>query len=376
MLFTYPQLGDHEAKVLDEIMDMRKKLAIRLNEPRRWFGPLRRHLETEAVRASTAIEGIVADLDDTAAIRAGEVPATLEVHDRMALQGYWDVMTYVLQQAKNEDFTYNTALILSMHFMMTKHDLDNRPGLWRAGQIFVRDSKAGATIYEGPSAEDVPELMGELLTSLEENSSGSAIIDGALAHLNLAMIHPFRDGNGRMARCLQSLVIARDGALSPVFVSVEAYLGRNTQQYYDVLATVGTRTWHPSERTTPWVRFMLTAHYNEAATVLRRIAESERIWADLEALAAPRKLHERTLSALYDATVGYRVTRNTYLAALAGEISEQGATRDLQRLSESGLLEARGERRGRFYVAGPELLRIRSETRTPQERLDSLDPFA
>lgn len=376
MLFTYPQIGDREATVLAEIAGLHAKIAARIGETPSYLGPLRRHLETEAVRASTAIEGIIADLDDTAAIRAGEVPATLEVHDRMALQGYWDVMTYVLQQAKNDDFTYNTALILSMHFMMTKHDLDSRPGLWRAGQIFVRDSKAGVTIYEGPPAEDVPELMGELFTSLEESRSGSAIIDGALAHLNLAMIHPFRDGNGRMARCLQSLVIARDGLLSPAFVSVEAYLGRNTQQYYDVLVTVGSRTWHPSERTTAWVRFMLTAHYNVAATVLRRIAESERIWAGLEALAAPRKLHERTLSALYDATLGYRVTRNTYLAALAGELSEQGATRDLQRLSEVGLLEARGERRGRFYVAGPELLRIRGENRTPQEALDNLDPFA
>jgi Fic family protein len=50
-----------------------------------------------------------------------------------------------------------------------------------------------------------------------------------MAHLNLVMIHPFRDGNGRMARCLQSVVLAREGVLSPVFMSVEEYLGRNTQ---------------------------------------------------------------------------------------------------------------------------------------------------
>lgn len=57
-------------------------------------------------------------------------------------------------------------------------------------------------------------------------------IQAGMAHLNLVMIHPFRDGNGRMARCLQSLVLARGGILDPVFISIEEYLGRNTQRYY------------------------------------------------------------------------------------------------------------------------------------------------
>ena len=46
-------------------------------------------------------------------------------------------------------------------------------------------------------------------------------IQAGMAHLNLVMIHPFRDGNGRMARCLQSLVLARGGILNPVFISIE-----------------------------------------------------------------------------------------------------------------------------------------------------------
>jgi len=59
-----------------------------------------------------------------------------------------------------------------------------------------------------------------------------------MAHLNLTMIHPFSDGNGRMARCLQSLVLARGGKLSPEFLSIEEYLGRNTPSYYQVLSAV------------------------------------------------------------------------------------------------------------------------------------------
>ena len=50
---------------------------------------------------------------------------------------------------------------------------------------------------------------------------------------NLVMIHPFRDGNGRMARCLRTLVLARAGILAPVFSSVEEYLRRNTRALLD-----------------------------------------------------------------------------------------------------------------------------------------------
>ncbi len=60
-----------------------------------------------------------------------------------------------------------------------------------------------------------------------------------MAHLNLTMIHPFKDGNGRMARALQTLVLSREGIVSPVFSSIEEWLGKNTLPYYNILAETG-----------------------------------------------------------------------------------------------------------------------------------------
>ena len=57
-----------------------------------------------------------------------------------------------------------------------------------------------------------------------------------MAHLNLVMIHPFRDGNGRMARGLQTLVLAREGDLAQDYISIEEYLGT---QYRKVLPSLG-----------------------------------------------------------------------------------------------------------------------------------------
>jgi Fic family protein len=81
-----------------------------------------------------------------------------------------------------------------------------------------------------------------------------------------------------MARCLQTLVLAREGILSPVFCSVEEYLGRNTPRYDVVLAGVGQGRWQPKGDATPWARFMLTAHLRQARALLRRVDDSEEIW--------------------------------------------------------------------------------------------------
>jgi fido (protein-threonine AMPylation protein) len=59
-------------------------------------------------------------------------------------------------------------------------------------------------------------------------------------------VHPFRDGNGRISRIIQSLVLARGGALAPEFVSIEEYLGRNTDAYFTTLQRVQGAATNPS----------------------------------------------------------------------------------------------------------------------------------
>jgi Fic family protein len=182
-----------------------------------------------------------------------------------------------------------------------------------------------------------------------------------MAHLNLVMIHPFADGNGRMARCLQTLVLARTGTLAAPFSSIEEYLGRNIRAYYDVLAHVGQGSWHPERDARPWIEFCLTAHYRQAATLLQRTREIRALWVVLEVECRERGLPERMLYALSDAAQGLRVRNATYRPI--AEISEGLASRDLKALVEQGFLIPKGERRGRFYVASERLAKLRAETR-------------
>jgi Fic family protein len=381
MLFTTPTPDARELEVLSQVEELKTSLRHQLNEPQRWYGPLRRLSAARAIQGSNSIEGFDAKLDDAAAIVAREEPLDADEETRLALASYRDAMTYVLQLADDEDFGYSTQLLKSLHFMMTNYDLDNRPGRWRAGAIYVRKEETGEIVYEGPAPEQVPELVDDLVVSLNSPAAGEPrLIQAAMAHLNLVMIHPFRDGNGRMARCLQSLVLARAGVLSPVFISIEEYLGRNTLKYYDILAEVGGGAWHPCNDARPWVRFMITAHLRQARTMLVRIKETERLWMELERLVRDRHLHERMLLPLYDAAMGFRVRNATYRAslgdALEGEITEPTASKDLQRLVEAGLLVPHGEKRARFYTASDRVMHIRRLLYAERRRRDDADPFA
>jgi Fic family protein len=280
--------------------------------------------------------------------------------------------------AEDEDAELDEGMIKALHFMMLKHDLAKSPGRWRPGYIGVRNEATGQVVYEGPEAELIGDLVDSMLATLR-NDDAPTLIRAAMAHLNLVMIHPFRDGNGRMARCLQTLVIARDRINAPVFSSVEEYLGRNTQAYYDVLAEVGQGGWHPDNDARPWIRFMLRAHYRQAKTHLRRIEEIERLYARCSELASEHRLPERCAAGLADIALGLRLRRNSYRSVVESstgeEISELTATRDLQAMVRAGLLLPQGETRGRYYVGSPAVLAARAAIRADRPPRDDYDPF-
>jgi len=285
--------------------------------------------------------------------------------------GYQSAMTYVLQLADDPHFRYSPDLLRALHFMMLQYKLTKNPGRWRLGQVFVFDEERGERVYEGPDAGQIPGLIDELLDALNHPPPEiPGAVKAAMAHLNLVMIHPFSDRNGRMARCLQTLILARDGVLAPPFASIEEYLGRNTQAYYEVLAEVGGGSWRPERDARPWIRFCLTAHFRQATTLLLRTKEIQRLWDALEEEIASLGLPERTLFALADAAVGLRVRNATYRPI--AEINDNLASRDLKKLVEQGLLIPDGERRGRFYVASDRLKEIRARTR---ETRQVEDPF-
>lgn len=373
MLFETPKATQQELDVLSRIDELRRSLRYATAERRRWTGLLRQVLFARNIRGSNSIEGYEVTLDDalTITLTDEEEALSAERETKAAVIGYRNAMTYILQVADDPHFVYGEGLIKALHFMMLHLELHKSPGLWRPGAVYVRDEDADRIVYEGPDADHVPALMSELVDELNSSTDTPALVRAGMAHLNLAMIHPFRDGNGRMARALQTLVLAREGILVPEFASIEEYLGRNTLDYYAVLAEVGQGSWHPENDARPWIRFCLTAHYRQARTVQERIKRADQTWTELERLIEDHGLPERALGALYYATHGFRVRNGMYRAG--SEISDQTASRDLATMVKLGLLIPKGERRGRFYEAADPLIAIRD--RLTPHRAPIEDPF-
>jgi Fic family protein len=369
-IFSTPPLSFEEDAALGRIEKLWADLRYYVAEPRRWVGSVRRVLGAPAIQGSNSIEGFNVSVEDALAALQGLGPAEASEENWGAVTGYRRALTYVLQLAQDPGFRYTPEVIKGLHFMMTEYDLDASPGLWRPGPIWVRDDASGEIVYEGPESELVPGLVAELVGSLESDSS-PPLVRAAMAHLNLVMIHPFRDGNGRMSRCLQTLVLAREQILPKDFSSIEEYLGRNTESYYRVLATVGAGGWTPDRDARPWVRFCLEAHYIQAASVLRRVQESEHMWRDLDGLRIHHSLQERCMAALFDAALGLRIRNSTYRATVDDwpePISAQVATDDLRAMASAGLLVKRGVKRGTYYEAGEPVQKIARDiwaTRTP-----------
>lgn len=378
LVYQTPSPSDHELAVISLIDELRTELRHQVSEPRRWVRNLRRMTFARAVQGSNSIEGYNATLDDVVAVVDGQSMLDTDEETAHALAGYRDAMTYVLQVAQDGTTPLDEGLIKALHFMMIKHDLNKSPGLWRKGEIYVRRASDGEAVYKGPDAELVQGLVDGMVKELEQ-STAPVLINAAMVHLNLVMIHPFRDGNGRMARCLQTLVLAREQIVAPVFSSIEEYLGHNTLAYYDILREVGRGGFNPQNDARPWIQFCLTAHYHQAKILLRRVREAELLWLASVELASDYKLPERTAAALVEASGGFRFRNSTYRqivdSSMGEPISDLTASRDLKALVDSGLFVAVGERRARYYIAAESLRGIRDRIALPAELKQDADPF-
>jgi len=217
---------------------------------------------------------------------------------------------------------------------------------------------------------DLIDALGETMATGRQRGL-EPIVRAAMAHLNLVMIHPYRDGNGRMARALQTLVMAQDAVLEPTFSSIEEWLGRNTEDYYLGLAATGAGSWNPDRDAHLWVKFNIRAHHMQAQTLTRRFADAERLSGQIDQVIARLGLPDRAFDPLFDATLGLRVRRPTYVKRTG--VEERTATRDLRALVDVGLLSAKGNTRGRFYLASGDLMALRDEARARRARLE--DPY-
>lgn len=351
MLLGTPDLDTDDRRALAEIEAMRQQLRLHVRATPRWTGQLRRELFAAAIQGSNTIEHITVSMTEArAAVEGQTMSAEVDTQTQAAILGYRDALTYVRQTPEMPFFRYDEMMLSALHFMIQKYQMSKWPGRYRTGGIFVTSSDPMEPAYTGPDPDLVPGLMRELVEWLDQTDLDQpALVRASMAHLNLVCIHPWRDGNGRMGRCLHTLVLARDGVLAPEFSSIEQWLGDavHTVQYYQALQDTQGGSFQPERDTRPWLRFALTAHHKQAQLVQRRVDYTVRLWREMEELAARRGLPERVVSALYAAAVG-ELRRVTYQSD--EDLTRDQAIRDIQALVRAGLVRPQGNAASRVYL--------------------------
>jgi len=347
MIHTTPrpihELGERLAR-LDEV---RARLAEQTRRSGRWVGSLRRLTRGRVADSSVSIEGLSVPVEEAVALVGREETPALDAEAQQAVACYGRAMDHVAAMAEDSEFVWSTRVILDLHFDACYYDPHTDPGRWRPGPISIT-GRGGEVVYRAPAAEEVAGLMAEVVTWLDHGDTDAhPVVRAAMAHLHVVSVHPFRDGNGRVSRIVQSLVLAREGLLIPEFASIEEYLGEHTGAYYDALQAAHGSAYDPRLSAAGWVDFCVDAHMEIAQRRLAELDRAARRWATCERLVAERGWPDRLVIALEHALTG-GLERARY-ASEAG-IAPVTANLDFRRLVDGGLLRQEGGGRATRYL--------------------------
>ncbi|HEU4904992.1 MAG TPA: Fic family protein [Solirubrobacterales bacterium] len=348
MIYATPPIVPALESRLDELATLRANLGGEIRTAGRWMGSLRREVRAGSIDSSTSIEGFSVSPEEALALSSGRREAEGDDENQQAVACYARAMDHVGAMAADPSFRWSDRVILDLHFDACHFQRDNDPGLWRGGPIGVTAAD-GSLEYEGPAAERVPGLIGEVVEWLQDGDlEADVVVRAAMAHLHVISVHPFRDGNGRISRIVQSLVLAREGLATPEFFSIEQYLGSHTQEYYSALREAQGGGYQPDRDASPWVAFCIDAHLAQARQRLAQIEAAAARWSALEDQVDARGWPDRLVIALEQVLAGGS-DRSRY-AGEAG-VSPATASADFRRLLDAGLVEQRGRGRSVVYVA-------------------------
>lgn len=188
--------------------------------------------------------------------------------------------------------------------------------------------------YEAPPAKRVPEEMRGFLRWINGNSENNDwVVNAAIAHLWFVTIHPFDDGNGRIARAIADMALARSEQSSQRFYSMSTQIQKERAAYYEILE----RTQKSSMDATPWMEWFfgcLGRAIEGAQTVVEGVLAKARFWESIAGVP----LNDRQRSALNRLLEGFEGNLTTTKWAKLTKTSQDTATRDIARLVELGIL--------------------------------------
>ena len=320
---------------------------------------MRRRAWVRTIHGTARIEGNTASDVEVEALLAGE--GTTKVSDREAREiiGTRDALTLVDELAPSS-VVLDEAVIRELHRRVLRNQSPLlTPGEYRRGENRVVDAD-GNPIFTTPPSGDVPELMRELAAWLATATKRHAPpVVAALAHLEFVAVHPFNDGNGRTARAIARLILVRHGLALGGLVSLDAQLDLDRSAYFSAIREAIGQDYVPGYDATPFARYFVSSITRSADHVVARLRGLGDVMVEIRRAIADGSLPPAMIDGLAYAWVNRHLRAGDYIH-LTGR-SPQNTTRDLAAAVRGGWLRATGEKRGRYYVLGPALLKTPAE---------------
>ena len=231
-------------------------------------------------------------------------------------------------------FGWHAALFPTGHSGLTKIAV----GRWRndaKGPMQVVSGALGRerVHFEAPAAKSIPKEMAAFLKWFNGAADTDVVLRAGLAHLWFVTIHPFDDGNGRIARAIADMVLARSEQNPQRFYSMSAQIRKERKTYYDMLE----KTRKGDLDITEWLEWFLACldrSFNDTEETLGSVLQKARFW-ETHAQTPINQRQRLMLNKLLDEFAG-KLTSSKW--ATIAKCSQDTALRDILELVDHGIL--------------------------------------
>lgn len=311
---------------------------------------LRRQAILRMAHTSTSIEGNkLAQFEVGKVIEGKSVRAPQK--DILEVENYYKALQRLDEMAKKKN-TISSDEIFSLHTMVINGLVEKeKVGKFRPADVYVIDDLGGGrekVRFKAPPANQLSKLIAELLEWLDKSKKESIhpIIRAAILHLQFVTVHPFTDGNGRVARLLTQLQLYRDGWDFRKIIVLEDYYNRDRLSYYNAENYAQGAKYQKDMDFTTWLEYFSTGFLVEARKVLEQVQamgfgkvskKSEQVFLDKDELQIMDFL-----------TTTGRITSDDISDILS--ITKRAAQLKLKKLVSNKLLTVQGSGPSTYYI--------------------------
>ncbi|MCL4200134.1 Fic family protein [Patescibacteria group bacterium] len=310
-----------------------------------WEAKFREEALVRTVHHGTHIEGNDLTKNEAEKVLAGHTIVGRE-RDIQEVLNYRNVLKFIGDfQGKN----ITEEVIKHVHALVAHRILpDEQVGEYRKTQVVVKNAQTGEITFRPPPAVEVPFLISDFVEWV--NSVGSDDIHPALkagvVHYELVRIHPFLDGNGRVARAIATLVLFCEGYDIKRFFSLEEHYDREPLNYYIALQSVG----QAQGNLNAWLEYFGEGLAIELTRIKDKVKSLSTDLKIKKSLGGQQlALTERQIK-IIEFVQEQGFLQNKAFFELFPQVSEDTVLRELKDLLKKGIVKKEGSTKGAKYV--------------------------